>query len=117
MTFRTMPMTPMLRRTKSEWFAVHPGGQLMICQRPDLPLTVQHASQNSCRFLKGSKWAKLPCRHVFRHSFASNYAAKGIDQRLIDAWMGHQTEDMRRRYRHLFPDQQQKTIDEVFGGP
>jgi hypothetical protein len=29
--------------------------------------------------------------------------------------MGHQTEEMRRRYRHLFPDQQQVAIQEVFG--
>ena len=53
--------------------------------------------------------------HTFRHSFASNLAAKGIDQRVIDEWMGHQTEEMRKRYRHLFPDQQRKAIDSVFG--
>jgi hypothetical protein len=32
--------------------------------------------------------------------------------------MGHQTEEMRRRYRHLFPHQQQAAIRLVFGeGP
>ena len=30
-------------------------------------------------------------RHVLRHSFASNLATKGVDQR-IDEFMGHQTE-------------------------
>jgi integrase len=53
--------------------------------------------------------------HVLRHSFASNCAQKGADQRIIDAWMGHQTEAMRRRYSHLFPDQQQAAIHSVFG--
>jgi integrase len=48
---------------------------------------------------------------TFRHSFASNLAAKGVDQRVIDGWMGHQTEEMRRRYRHLFPDQRRKAIE------
>jgi hypothetical protein len=35
---------------------------------------------------------------------------------MIDEWMGHQTDEMRKRYRHLFPEQQQKAIDSVFGG-
>jgi integrase len=102
MTFRTVPMTPKLRQTMSEWFAEHPGRQLTVCQRGDLPLTVQRTGQNFRRVLEGSKWVKLPGWYIFRHSFASNCAAKGIDQRLIDGWMGHQTEEMRRRYRHLF---------------
>ena len=34
---------------------------------------------------------------------------------VIDEWMGHQTEEMRRRYRHLFPDQQRQAILLVFG--
>lgn len=115
MTFRTVPMSPKLRLTMSEWFGEHPGGQLTICQEPDLPLTLQRAGQNFPRALKDSKWDTLSGWHVFRHSFASNCAAKGVDQRLIDAWMGHQTEEMRRRYRHLFPDHQQNALRSVFG--
>jgi integrase len=115
LTYRTVPMTPLLRATMTEWFAEHPGGQLTICQEPDLLLTVQRAGQNFRRVLNDTKWARLSGWHVFRHSFASNCAAKGLDQRIIDAWMGHQTEDMRRRYRHLFPDHQQKAIHQVFG--
>ena len=49
------------------------------------------------------------------HSFASNCAAAGVDQRVIDEWMGHQTEEMVRRYRHLFPSQQRQAINLVFG--
>lgn len=41
--------------------------------------------------------------HCLRHSFASNLAAHGVDQRLIDHYMGHQTEEMRKRYQHFFP--------------
>ena len=52
---------------------------------------------------------------MFRHSFCSNCAAKGIDQRLINAWVGHQTEEMVRRYRHLIPNQQQEAIRVVYG--
>jgi integrase len=52
--------------------------------------------------------------HVFRHSFASNLATEGVDQRFIDEWMGHQTEDMRKRYRHLFPKKKEAFL-KVFG--
>src|SRR5205085_11832995 len=30
-------------------------------------------------------------------------ASRGVDQRLIDGWVGHQTEEQRKRYRHLLP--------------
>src|SRR3712207_8603670 len=53
--------------------------------------------------------------HVLRHSFVSNCAAAGVDQRLIDAWVGHTTEEMRRRYRHLIPSVEQQAIRSVFG--
>jgi integrase len=62
----------------------------------------------------GSKWEHIRGFHVFRHSFASNLAAAGVDQRMIDEWMGHQTEAMRKRYRHLLPDQRRKAIEAVF---
>ena len=52
--------------------------------------------------------------HVLRHSFVSNAAAAGIDQRLIDSWGGHQTEEMRRRYRHLIPSVEQEAISKMF---
>lgn len=32
----------------------------------------------------------------------SNLARAGVDDRIIDHSMGHQTEEMRRRYQHLF---------------
>ncbi|BBM86656.1 tyrosine-type recombinase/integrase [Candidatus Uabimicrobium amorphum] len=51
--------------------------------------------------------------HVFRHSLASNLAAEGIDQRIIDSILGHQTEEMRERYRHLYPQKQQQAISKL----
>jgi hypothetical protein len=40
---------------------------------------------------------------------------KGVDQRIVDRWMGHATEAMRHRYSHLFPDQQLAAMRSVFG--
>ena len=78
-------------------------------------LTPSEARDHFRRTLDGSRWEKIKGFHVFRHSFASNLAAAGVDQRIIDEWMGHQTEEMRKRYRHLFPDQQREAIESVFG--
>jgi hypothetical protein len=38
---------------------------------------------------------------------------KGIHQSIIDSWLGHQTEEMRNRYRHLFPEETRKAMDRV----
>lgn len=55
--------------------------------------------------------------HTYRHSFASNLAAAGVDQRVIDEFMGHTTEAMRKRYRHLFPSVRRAAIEKlVFDG-
>jgi integrase len=47
---------------------------------------------------------------TYRHSFVSNLAAAGVDQRLIDEFMGHQTDAMRKRCRHLFPKNKRSAI-------
>lgn len=79
------------------------------------PLTGDEAGDHFKRTLAGSKWPRHRGGHVFRHSFVSNCAARGVDQRLIDDWVGHTTEEMRRRYRHLIPHQRQAAIRLVFG--
>jgi integrase len=128
-TSRRVALTPFLAGVLKEWLAAHPGGQYLFCHELRVfrsktkrveygPLTRDEAGDHFKRTLAGSKWDKLRGWHVFRHSFASNCAAKNVDQRVIDEWMGHQTEEMRRRYRHLFPHQQQAAIRLVFGeGP
>lgn len=78
-------------------------------------LTKDEATHHFGRALAGSKWEVLPGFHAFRHSFASNMARAGVDQRLIDAYMGHQTEEMRNRYRHLFPQDGANVLRAVYG--
>jgi integrase len=81
-------------------------------------ITKDEADDHFRRSLAGGRWAVVPARRCFRYSFLSLCANRGTDQRVIDEWMGHQTEEMRRRYRHLFPHQQQAAIRLVFGeGP
>lgn len=126
-TTRRVPMSPRLAEVMRDWLDSHPGGSSTFCHdalhipqsnktRMELmPLTKNEANHHLQRLLAGSKWDKIRGWHVFRHSFASNCASLGVDQRLIDEWLGHQTEEMRKRYRHLLPDQQQKSIQAVFG--
>ena len=81
-----------------------------------LPLTRNEAHDHFKRTLEGSKWEVLKGYHTLRHSFISCLAAAGVDQRIIDEFVGHQTDEQRRRYRHLVPDVKQKAIAGVFGG-
>jgi len=125
-TFRHVDLTPLLTQVMRGWFGVHPGGQFTICDDPaeipygleddELGMSPDKAQNHFSRTLQGSKWSKIRGFHTFRHSFASNLAAAGVDQRVIDEWMGHQTDEMRRRYRHLFPQQRRSAIESVFGG-
>jgi site-specific recombinase XerD len=64
--------------------------------------------------LKHSQWNVLRGWHVLRHSFISACVMKGTDQRLIDSWVGHTTEEQRRRYTHLYPAVEQQAIRSVF---
>src|SRR5207302_7370849 len=67
------------------------------------------------RTLAGTKWEVIRGLHCLRHSFISACASKGVDQRLIDEWAGHSTEEQRKRYRHLFPSVQRAALEDVFG--
>lgn len=79
------------------------------------PLSPQTTQKAFVRVLADSKWSVLKGYHVLRHSFISACAAKNVDQRLLDSWVGHQTEEQRRRYRHLYPSVQKAAIRSVFG--
>jgi len=102
-TFREVDLHPVLAGAWSEWAAVRPrspwaftadGGRL----GPDQASDALRAALRS-----HPKWSKVRGFHAFRHSVASILASEGVDQRYIDRILGHQTEEMRRRYRHLFP--------------
>src|SRR5262249_25005078 len=105
LTFRRVPMSPLLAEVFAAWFARHSGGIYTLCHKPNEMLRQTFITEALRRVLIGSKWAQMRGFHAFRHSFASNLAAKAVDQRIIDEFMGHQTDTMRRRYRHLFPEQ------------
>ena len=112
-TMRSVPLSGRLQRVIQEWLTKTDG--IYAFSFDGSPLTVDEASSQFKQALAGSRWDKIRGWHVFRHSFISNCASRGIDQRMIDAWTGHQTEDMRKRYRHLFPTVQRKALQSVFG--
>jgi len=115
LSFRRVPMTAMIERMFKEYFAKHVGNQYTL-SRPNEPLLSEDTATNHFKAtLKTTRWHSVRGFHVLRHSFASNAAAEGVDQRMIDKWMGHQTEEMRRRYCHLAPSKQQAAIESVFG--
>jgi integrase len=126
-TTRRVPLSPFLAATLGDWIAGHPGGVHLFCQGPGpvqvlaprgepTPVTRNEAHDHLRRTLDAGRWSVVRGWHVLRHSFASNCAAGGVDQRLIDGWLGHTTEEMRKRYRHLIPSHEQQAIRGLFEG-
>ena len=111
-TMRTVDLHPRPRAVLTDWFAAHPGGQHTSCRGDAGPLTENMATDHLNRTPKaGEKWRIIPGFHTSRHSFASIPASKGVDQRLIDALMGHQTEEMKKRHQHLFPKTLKRAVE------
>ena len=123
-TFRRVELTTMAQAVLTEWLKSQKNGPHTFCRPwdyrrlcepgPPQPLDSDTAHDHLKNSFKGSKWANIRGFHVFRHSFASNLAAAGVDQRIIDEWMGHQTEEMRCRYRHLLPETKKAAIAKLF---
>lgn len=123
---RSVPMSQLLEAAAREWLRMHPGGRYTF---PELVTTIPATKTSEAktelnvdrahdifrRTVAGSRWQRLSGYHVLRHSFCSNCAASGIDQRVIDAFVGHLSPDTVRRYRHLLPRQARHSIDSVFG--
>ena len=109
-TFRAVPLHPSLDEILSAWLEHHPGGQFMFCKNNCNALDDRTSREAMKAVTKGSKWRMLRGYHVFRHSFCSNLARHGVDQRKIDAFVGHQTDEQRERYRHLFPEDREAAI-------
>ena len=111
-TMRRVDMTRLLVTTMKKWFANHPGGQLAISRDGQSALTFDEAHHHFKNAIKGSKWeGRIRGFHVLRHSFCSNLAAAGVDQRIIDKFVGHTTEEMRNRYQHLAPTVTKRAIE------
>jgi integrase len=115
-TLRRVPMSDRLHDALKDYFAKgHPGGRYTFAIDCDRPMKESTLHETKNWFFIGSKWAVLPGWHFLRHSFASNLARAGVDQRVIDELMGHQIEAMRKRYRHLFPEARLDAIRRLFG--
>jgi integrase len=113
-TRRNAPIHPDLAIIMNKWFEVHPGGEWVLCMDDGRPVGPRTASEFFRSTLKSSKWEVLRGWHVFRHSLASNMASAGTDQRIINAILGHHTEEMERRYRHLLPSKQEHALSTLF---
>jgi integrase len=114
-TLRHVPIRPELAAIMRACFDRRPGGPYTICTDNRKSIGPRMATKYFTAALAGSKWAVVPGFHCWRHSLCSNMASRGIDQRIIDAIMGHSTEEMRRRYRHLLPQKKEETIQSLFG--
>jgi integrase len=123
---RTAPLTPKLAEVLRGWLAVRPGSPFLFCQarhvsrsrtRREGPtaVTADEAHDHFKRTVAGSKWEAVRGYHVLRHSFISALASEGVDQRVIDEVVGHQSEEQRRRYRHLYPKVVRDAVSRVFG--
>ncbi len=116
LTTRRVPLTPFLKEVLAGWMKTRGKGKTLFCKTNGNAITPREAHNYFQRGLRVSRWSVLKGWHVFRHSFISALASKGVDQRIIDDLVGHSTEEQRRRYRHLFPDVKQKAVIGVFGG-
>jgi integrase len=123
---RTAPITPKLAEVLQEWLAVRPESPFLFCQSQRVTrsktkregptaVTKDEAHDHFKRTVADSKWHVLRGYHVLRHSFISALASEGVDQRVIDEVVGHQSEEQRKRYRHLYPGVMKEAITRVFG--
>ena len=113
-TRRNVSIHPTLSKIMSEWFRVHPGVPWTIATEDGSPIGPRMATKYFRGSMAGGKWAVLHGWHTFRHSLASNMASSGIDQRVINDMLGHHTEEMERRYRHLLPLKQVHALHGLF---
>ena len=117
-TKRQIDLHPELKTHLMTWQRQRPNGQLVLSEgRAGEPLDVDRANRLFWQPMRKTSWCLSGRRnwfkigfHTYRHSFASNLAACGVDQRIIDEFMGHQTQEMRLRYRHLFPKAKRSAI-------
>jgi integrase len=118
-TVRRIDLHPELKQVLLEWRERRRQGQFVVCDPGSLGMLTSR--ETSGRFyypLRGTKWCLDSKKdwfkvgfHTYRHSFASNLAAAGVDARVIDAFLGHQSEPSRRRYLHLFPRSRRSAIE------
>ncbi len=116
LTTRRVPLSDFLRQVLIKWMETRQTGKTLFCRGKGEPISPAELTNYFRRAFRLSKWKVLKGLHVFRHSFVSALASRGVDQRVIDDLVGHCTEQQRRRYRHLYPDVTRKAIADVFDG-
>jgi integrase len=114
MSYRRVDIHPRLATILQTWFANHPGGKYTVCINPNTPLEPHEALRTFEQTVLNSKWDALRGWHVLRHSFASICAMKGLRESTISKWMGHETDSMKQRYRHLFPEVTKAEMKRLF---
>jgi integrase len=118
-TVRRIDLHPELKKELLSWRLQRRQGQFVICDTDTLmPITNDRANRCFWQPMRPTDWRLDNTKdwfkvgfHAYRHSFASNLAAAGVDQRVIDEFMGHTTEAMRKRYCHLFPRNRRSAIE------
>lgn len=113
-SFRRVPISNRLFPIIQEWLESKEDSPFTFSNFGS-PITRNQAHNHFRQTVAESRWGKIKGWHCLRHSFISNLACKGVDQRIIDDFVGHTSEEMRRRYRHLFPDVKEAAINKVFG--
>jgi integrase len=119
-TTRRVPISSFLAGVLQDWLERHPGGPNMFAlvkspgEEPRA-LTYQIAYEQFRRLVRGTKWDVLRGWHVLRHSFISICAAEGVDQRVLQGWVGHLSSATHKRYTHLIPSRERQIIAGVFG--
>ena len=93
-------------------------GRMESVQKRELPamgsITRDEVHDHFKRTVANSPWDMLRGLQVLRHSYISCLASAGVDQRIIDESVGHQTEEQRKRYRHLYPSVVHDAIARAF---
>jgi site-specific recombinase XerD len=113
-TTRRVPISGLLSEVLAEQLEKQEGKKYLF-GNGDVEITDGQAVKAFTKLVTGSKWEVLRGYHILRHAFISALACRGVDQRIIDEFAGHSTEEQRRRYRHLFPKVTQDAITKVFG--
>ena len=103
-TFRHVDIFSELRTVLVAWLKLRPSaGRYLFPSAGGREMLPDEAFGLFKRAVRGSKWGVIEGYHVFRHSLASNLASRGESQPNIRAVLGHVTEAMEARYRHIFP--------------
>lgn len=117
-TLRRIELHPELKAILVGQREKNPTGEFVVCHADTLaPLTTDQANRLFWSPLRNTTWMldskRNWCKigfHTYRHSFVSNLALNGVDQRVIKEFVGHTSDAMQWRYLHLFPNQRQEAI-------